>query len=103
MVTPEQRSRELIDAQLVAAGWTIQDRDQLDRHASLGVAVREYPLGSGPADYLLLVDGKACGVVEAKKEGFTLSGVTDQATGYNAGAPASRRLAGSRRARLWPI
>ena len=63
MVTPEQRSRELIDAQLMAAGWVIQDRDQLDRHASLGVAVREYPLASGPADYLLIIDGKACGVV----------------------------------------
>ena len=87
MVTPEQRSRELIDAQLMVAGWAIQDRGQLDRRASLGVAVREYPLSAGPADYLLLVDGKACGVVEAKKEGFTLSGVTDQAAGYNAGTP----------------
>lgn len=87
--TPEEKARTLIDAQLVAAGWTIQDRDQLDRRASLGVAVREYPLVSGPADYLLIVDGKACGVVEAKKEGFTLSGVADQATGYNAGAPVA--------------
>lgn len=87
MPTPEQRARELIDAQLMASGWVVQDRDQLDRRASLGVAVREYPLAAGPADYLLLVDGKACGVVEAKKEGFTLSGVTDQAVGYNAGGP----------------
>jgi type I restriction enzyme R subunit len=86
MVTPEARARELIDAQLIAAGWVVQDRSELDRRASLGVAVREYLLASGPADYLLLVDGKACGVVEAKKEGFTLSGVADQAVGYNAGA-----------------
>jgi len=89
MVAPEARARELIDAQLIAAGWVIQDRDSLDRRASLGVAVREYPLASGPADYLLMIDGKACGVVEAKKEGHTLSGVADQATGYNAGASAA--------------
>ncbi len=86
-MTPEARARELIDAQLVAAGWVIQDRDQFDRRASLGVAVREYPMANGPADYLLLIDGKACGVVEAKPEGFTLSGVTDQAVGYNASSP----------------
>jgi len=73
MVTPEQRARELIDAQLGAAGWVIQDRDQLDRRASLGVAVREYPMANGPTDYLLLIDGKACGTVDAKKEGFTLT------------------------------
>ncbi len=84
-MTPEQRARQLIDQQLIAAGWVIQDRGQMERRASLGVAVREYPLAAGPADYLLLVDGKACGVVEAKPEGFTLSGVTDQAVGYNAG------------------
>lgn len=88
-MTPEQRARQVIDAQLVAAGWQLQDRDQLDRRASLGVAVREYPLSSGPADYLLLVDGKACGVVEAKKEGFTLSGVADQAVGYNSATPTA--------------
>ena len=86
-MTPEARARQIIDEQLIAAGWVVQDRDEFDRRASLGVAVREYPTASGPADYLLLVDGKACGVVEAKKEGFTLSGVTDQATQYNAGAP----------------
>ena len=52
--------------QLAAAGWVVQDRAEMNRKASLGVAVREYPLASGPCDYLLLVDGKACGVVEAK-------------------------------------
>ena len=95
MKTPEQRAREMIDAQLAAAGWVIQDRDQFDRRASLGVAVREYPLPAGPADYLLLIDGKACGVVEAKKEGFTLSGVADQAVGYNAASPDALATWGS--------
>lgn len=67
----------------------------MDRRAAIGVAVREYTLTSGPADYLLLVEGKAYGLVEAKREGFTLSGVADQATGYNAGAPASRAIWGT--------
>ena len=35
----------------------------------LSVAVREFPLKPGPVDYLLYVDGKAMGVVEAKPEG----------------------------------
>jgi type I restriction enzyme, R subunit len=87
MAKPESRARQRIDAQLTAAGWVVQDRDQMDRRASVGVAVREYPMANGPTDYLLLVDGKACGTVEAKPEGFTLSGVADQATGYNANAP----------------
>jgi type I restriction enzyme, R subunit len=45
-----------------------------------GVAIREFPLnpGHGFADYLLYVNGKACGVIEAKKEGATLSGVEVQ-------------------------
>lgn len=50
--------------------------------AGLGVAVREYPLATGPCDYLLFVDRKACGVVEAKPEGVTLSGVAEQASRY---------------------
>lgn len=59
----------------------------MNRTAGLGVAVREYPLASGPCDYLLLVDGKACGVIEAKAAGATLSGVAEQARGYQAAPP----------------
>lgn len=87
MPTPEARAREIIDAQLEAAGWVIQDRGEMNRKASLGVAVREYPLSSGPCDYLLFVDGKACGVVEAKAEGTTLSGVAEQSAVYQASLP----------------
>jgi len=50
--------------------------------AGLGVAVREFPLATGPCDYLLFVDRKACGVIEAKPEGVTLSGVAEQASRY---------------------
>ena len=54
----------------------------MNRTASLGVAVREYRLATGPCDYLLFIEGKACGVVEAKAAGTTLSGVAVQARGY---------------------
>lgn len=86
-MTPEAKAREVIDAQLVSAGWLVQDRATMNRRAGLGVAVREYPLATGPCDYLLFVDGKACGVIEAKKVGTTLSGVAAQAAEYQVGAP----------------
>jgi type I restriction enzyme R subunit len=87
MPTPEALAREIIDEQLQAAGWVIQDRAQMNRKAALGVAVREYRLTSGPCDYLLFVDGKACGVVEAKPEGTTLSGVAEQSAVYQSSLP----------------
>ena len=61
-----------------------------DLHAARGVAVREFPLGSGYgfADYLLYVDKQAVGVVEAKKAGTTLTGVELQSEKYSAGLPA---------------
>lgn len=87
-MTPEQRARVKIDALLVAAGWHVQDRDDLDLSAGVGVAVREYPLPAGPCDYLLFIDRKAAGVIEAKPEGVTLSGVTEQSETYMAALPA---------------
>ena len=86
--TPEQRARALIDAQLATAGWVIQDRDEMNLGAGLGVAVREYQLATGPCDYLLFVDRRACGVVEAKPEGKTLSGAAEQASGYQHQLPS---------------
>jgi type I restriction enzyme R subunit len=85
---PEDRARELIDAQLAEAGWVVQHRDEMALGAGLGVAVREYPLATGPCDYLLFVDRKACGVIEAKPAGNTLSGVADQASRYQHQLPA---------------
>ncbi|MGB0722304.1 MAG: type I restriction-modification enzyme R subunit C-terminal domain-containing protein [Gammaproteobacteria bacterium] len=79
---PEQLARKTIDALLKAAGWTLQDNSEFNRNAAEGVAVREFQLPSGPCDYLLFVGGKAAGVIEAKKAGVTLSGVTEQANRY---------------------
>ena len=86
--TPEQLARHEIDADLVAAGWLVQDRDELDLSAGRGIAVRELPMhaGFGFADYLLYVDRKAVGAVEAKGQG-TLSGVEAQSAKYAAGLP----------------
>jgi len=85
--TPESLARENIDAQLAACGWVIQDRARMNLYAGRGVAVREFPLTTGFADYLLFVDRKAVGVIEAKAEGSTLSHVADQAARYSVGLP----------------
>ena len=89
MPTPEELARENIDRQLTACGWTVQSRAEMNLYAARGVAVREFPLETGEADYLLFVDRKAVGVVEAKHEGTTLSGVADQAAKYSVGLPAN--------------
>src|SRR5512142_2677968 len=89
MPTPEELARQNIDKQLVACGWIVQSRNEMNLFAGRGVAVREFPLEKGEADYLLFVDRKAVGVVEAKHEGATLSGVADQAAKYSVGLPAN--------------
>ncbi|MFZ4776638.1 MAG: DEAD/DEAH box helicase family protein [Terrimicrobiaceae bacterium] len=86
--TPEQKARREIDAKLVASGWIVQDRDDMDLTAGRGIAIREFVMksGFGSADYLLYLDRKAAGAVEAKAEG-TLSGVEPQSAKYAAGLP----------------
>src|SRR5919202_292960 len=87
MPLPEQRARQTIDQLLSDAGWILQDRDAINLRAGRGVAVREFPLRTGFADYLLFVDRKAIGAVEAKPEGTTLSGVGAQSEKYSVGLP----------------
>ena len=80
---PEEEARKKIDALLEKAGWLVQDYKDLNLGAGVGVAVREFPLkGAGFADYLLFVERHAVGVVEAKPEGTTLSGVSEQTEKY---------------------
>lgn len=85
----EQHARENIDRLLTAAGWLVCDANKVNIHAARGVAIREFPLksGHGFADYLLYVDGKAAGVIEAKKAGITLTGVETQSDKYTQGLP----------------
>src|SRR5205823_14919699 len=86
-MTPEQKARLRIDQQLAQAGWAVQDHADMNISAGPGVAVREFPLKTGAADYLLYADGKAVGVVEAKPEGHTLTGVETQSAKYTEGLP----------------
>ncbi|MHB9089144.1 MAG: DEAD/DEAH box helicase family protein, partial [Thermoleophilia bacterium] len=89
ILNPEQEARQIIDSLLERAGWLVQSRDEANISAGRGVAICEFPLkaGHGHADYLLYIDGKAAGIIEAKKEGSTLIGVETQSDRYTKGLP----------------
>ena len=82
-MTPEEQARVKLDGLLEQAGWAVQDAAAINLYTATGVAVREFSLkpGHGAADYLLFVNRKAVGVVEAKPEGFILTGVEVQVRG----------------------
>jgi len=65
----------------------VQSRAETNLGAGPGVAVREFATASGPVDYALFVNRTLCGVIEAKPDGTTLSGFSDQAARYMADAP----------------
>jgi type I restriction enzyme R subunit len=83
---PEQKARDTIDALLTQAGWIVQSAKKIDLNAGAGQAVREYQTDVGPADYVLFVDKKAVGVIEAKRaeEGQRLTAHEAQTEGYAA-------------------
>src|SRR5438093_5710637 len=89
MSTPEDQARENIDWLLTRSGWTVCNQSDANILAYRGVAIRNFTLksGHGFADYLLYVDGRAAGVIEAKKEGVTLTGVETQSEKYTKGLP----------------
>src|SRR5574343_1707770 len=88
---PEERARLTIDTLLQKAVWLVCDLPAANIHGPPAVAIRDFPLnpGHGVADYLLYVNGKACGVLEAKKEGVPLKGVEIQSERYAQGLPAA--------------
>lgn len=81
---PEQIARDKIDEMLRQAGWVVQSKKKIDLSANKGVAVREYQTDVGPADYVLFVDRKPVGVIEAKREveGHRLTVVEEQSSNY---------------------
>ena len=83
-MTPEAKARIEIDTRLAQAGWLVQDMKQLNLGAAVGVAVREYPTDTGPADYVLFVNRNAVGVIEAKKDsaGENLTVTENQPLGF---------------------
>ena len=87
----EEAARQQIDASLVSCGWVVQDTRQINLGTGPGVAVREVSLVSGRADYLLFVDRRPVGVVEANKAGTTLSTVAEQSGFYAENLPAALR------------
>ena len=82
--TPEQAARDKIDTMLEQAGWKVQPKKKIDFSAGLGIAVREYQTDIGPADYVLFIDKKPIGVVEAKpkKRGHNITTVEEQSASY---------------------
>lgn len=90
-MNPEEQARQQIDRLLTAAGWAVQDFKAVNPHAARGVAIREFQLNpdNGCADYSLYVDGRAAGIIEAKKQGATLTGVEVQSGKYAQGLPES--------------
>lgn len=60
----EERARRKIVRLLEDAGRAVQGRGDYGSRASRGIAVREYPIDTGSADYLLFVDRQ---VIEAKE------------------------------------
>lgn len=82
--TPEQRARNEIDRKLNDSGWVVQEKSKIDWNASRGIAIKEYLTDVGPVDYVLFVDKKPVGIIEAKKdeEGHRLTVVEEQSSGY---------------------
>ncbi len=81
---PEQKARDRIDQMLIASEWIVQSKKQVDLSVGKGIAVREYQTDIGPADYVLFVDRKPVGIIEAKREdeGHRLTVVEEQSSEY---------------------
>lgn len=82
---PEQIARDNIDKQLNACGWVIQDKEKINLNEAAGVVVRYYLTQDGKeTDYVLFVDKKPVGVIEAKREeeGHRLTTVEEQSNEY---------------------
>lgn len=85
---PEQKARKIIDQMLNLSGWDIVDRKHYTPLSS-AVAIEEGLLKKNQeADYLLFIDGKAVGVLEAKREETDLDDdVYRQAYNYTHSVP----------------
>jgi hypothetical protein len=88
-LSAEARARVMIDRKLEASGWVVQNANRVNLGTARGVAVREFFLQPphGRADYLLFVDRKPVGAIEAKPEGETLTEVELQTAKYVDGLP----------------
>ncbi len=85
---PEQKPRVKIDKLLEDAGWTIVARDEYTNAINAQAVKENLMKGNLEADYLLYLDGKAIGVLEAKREENKLGlEVAEQAQNYGSAVP----------------
>lgn len=88
-MTPEERARVKIDQWFVEAGWRVVDRDEYEANIT-AAAIREGLLkGNLEADYFLFINGKAIGVLEAKREEVDVASdmVSEQVATYARNVP----------------
>ena len=84
---PEEQARVLIDEMLAAAGWAVVPRSEYLDVPHAQAVTEALTKGNNEADYLLFLDGKAIGVLEAKRRENPLGGVVmEQVAKYSAGA-----------------
>lgn len=90
----ESDTRQLIDEQLAAAGWTVDSarltfakgaRPQRGQN----LAIAEWPTETGPADYALFIGLTPVAIVEAKRKNLDVSAALQQAKRYSRGFRAS--------------
>ena len=88
-MTPEEKARVKIDRWFEDAGWEVTDRDHYTP-TSTAVAIREGLLENNlEADYFLFINGKAVGVLEAKRKEVDIAAdhVAEQAEHYTRAVP----------------
>lgn len=86
---PEEKARVKIDQMFEDAGWKVVDRDFYSPTIT-AAAIREGLLeGNREADYFLFLNGKAVGVLEAKRKEVNVASdwVSDQAVRYTRYVP----------------
>lgn len=64
---PEQLAPDIIDKQLIACGWVIQTKNEINLNAATGIAILEYQTDVGAVDYVLFVNKKPVDIIEAKR------------------------------------
>lgn len=86
-MTPEEEARVLIDEMLAEAGWAVVSRSEYLNVPYAQAVTEALTKGNHEADYLLFLDGRAIGVLEAKRKENSLGGkVAEQTAGYSTGA-----------------
>ena len=89
-MTPEEKARQKIDQMFYDAGWEVTDRDHYTP-SSTAVAITEGLLNHNlEADYFLFINGKAVGVLEAKRKEVDVDSdmVQEQAENYCRSVPS---------------